>query len=77
MFFVTLAAALMLAGADQAQPAQAETAAAPAAAAPAEAAKPKVRKVCYVEGASAGSRMTKKRCVTQPIEDQAKAPETK
>lgn len=80
MFFISLAASLLLAGADQAQAAPA-AAPAPAAAA-AEAPKPKTRKVCYEDPATLGTRLSKKICKVEVVaaaktEAKSDAPESK
>jgi hypothetical protein len=77
MLFVSLAASLFLAGADQAQAAPVE-AAAPAPAV-AEAPKPKTRKVCYDDPATLGTRLAKRICKTEVVPEQkaeAKAPKS-
>jgi hypothetical protein len=74
MFLITLAATVLLAGADaSATPAPAETAAPPAAAA--DKPQPKTRKVCYVEEGGTGSRVSRKHCVTEIVKDDTRAPD--
>jgi hypothetical protein len=76
MFVISLAATLLLAGAESAQATPVETAAPAAQIQPATAEKPKMRKVCREDPAYVGTRLAKKVCKLEPMPEQKAEAET-